>query len=474
MLLRIRSQLSFLHIAPALLVAIALTGCPTPTAPPEAVIAAAGASAGSGDGGATGDCTPLATSIEGQVGHAPAVGGGCSTDPQGMRLSYAWALVSQPTGSTASLHDASSIDPTFVPDVPGTYHLQLVVSNGLLASPPAEIAIEVGTCGTNAPELAVSAAPAAPAVGQDVLLTVMVTDPDTATECAAHETAFDYAWWIEEAPAGSTAAIDHPGAASPTLVPDVPGHYLVRVEVTDPTGRSTTTTVAIDAGMCGANIPTATASAAPSATVVGTGVQLQVAMADADTAAPCDLVQDLVPQWRLVEVPAGSIATITPADGERPSLTPDVAGDYIAEVVVTDSTGRASRPSRVTITASPCGTNEPIAEADKIGPGSTIACGAGPISVDLGGGNTVQLDALRSSDPDNGPACGMNQTLFYEWTVMVTPRIGADARLRTPNGRTTVLDAGENGQYQIRLRVLDETGRASRETICVLNLTNAG
>jgi len=53
-----------------------------------------------------------------------------STDP----LSFEWAFTSSPVGSNAVLQDSASAAPGFVPDLPGTYVVQLIVRSGSMTS----------------------------------------------------------------------------------------------------------------------------------------------------------------------------------------------------------------------------------------------------------------------------------------------------------------------------------------------------
>ena len=57
--------------------------------------------------------------------------------------------------------------------------------------------------------------------------------------------------------------------------------------------------------------------------------------------------------WQIVEKPQGSAVELSNPDSVNPSLTPDVVGEYIIELVVTDSKGLASDPDYVVITAIP-------------------------------------------------------------------------------------------------------------------------
>ena len=397
----------------------------------------------------------------------------CSAHPA--TFTWQWTMVSQPTGSTAALNDASARAPSFVADLPGTYVARVVSTDPLgFASQPADVTVTVAECGGRAPALSAAAATptAAPAVGQSVSLGVSVLDADTEAGCAAHDAVFSYAWTLESLPLGSAAAINDAAASNPSITPDVPGAYVARVVVTDPTGRSATTTVSLTASECGANAPTVLASASAPTTSVGRGVQLRATGADADNDAACGLTQRLDYAWHLVEVPAGSLAVINGAEGPTASINPDVAGVYAAEVVVMDSTGRRSDARRVSFTADACGTAAPIAVSRITGPGTPVVCDGSRVTIDFAGtSDTVQFDAVDSHDPDND-SCSAGQNLFYEWSIYTTPRFNTGSLRPSTTGRTVNLQVGGNGEYRVRLVVRDSTGRISNDAICYVNLTN--
>ena len=64
-----------------------------------------------------------------------------STDADGDRLTYKWALSSAPTGSTATLTNATSVSPSLVPNVAGVYVLTLVVNDGRADSAMVTVAV---------------------------------------------------------------------------------------------------------------------------------------------------------------------------------------------------------------------------------------------------------------------------------------------------------------------------------------------
>ena len=50
-------------------------------------------------------------------------------DP-GDQLTFDWVFIDMPDGSTATLSDSIAVNPTFTPDVDGTYVVSLIVSDG--------------------------------------------------------------------------------------------------------------------------------------------------------------------------------------------------------------------------------------------------------------------------------------------------------------------------------------------------------
>ena len=69
---------------------------------------------------------------------------GSATDPKAPVTRYAWTL-SAPSGSKAALTSNNEAVVKFTPDIPGSYQVDLVVSNDAGSSPPASIQIRAGT-----------------------------------------------------------------------------------------------------------------------------------------------------------------------------------------------------------------------------------------------------------------------------------------------------------------------------------------
>ncbi len=91
---------------------------------------------------------PIAAAGEDQessVGSRVQLDGRQSTDPEGASLSYAWRMVSMPTGSITALLREDAIKTAFIPDLPGEYMVGLTVNDGIEDSSEDFVAIEVSS-----------------------------------------------------------------------------------------------------------------------------------------------------------------------------------------------------------------------------------------------------------------------------------------------------------------------------------------
>lgn len=75
------------------------------------------------------------------VGLAVRLDGTASSDADGDAITYSWTLAATPTGSGAALDDGAAAEPSFVPDVAGSYTVRLVVNDGTDDSVPDEVTI---------------------------------------------------------------------------------------------------------------------------------------------------------------------------------------------------------------------------------------------------------------------------------------------------------------------------------------------
>ena len=75
------------------------------------------------------------------VGGMVSLDGSASSDADFDAITFSWALTDKPVGSTATLTDANTDFPYFVPDLPGIYVAQLIVNDGFADSTPDDVTI---------------------------------------------------------------------------------------------------------------------------------------------------------------------------------------------------------------------------------------------------------------------------------------------------------------------------------------------
>ena len=134
-------------------------------------------------------------------------------------------------------------------------------------------------------------------------------------------------------------------------------------------------------------------------------------------------------QWSLISIPTGSAATLAQPTSPNPYFTADVAGNYVAQLIVNDGFLN-STPSTVTISTSH---SVPVASA---GPNQTVTVGV-----------SVQLSGAASYDVDGYP-------LTYRWSLLSQPT-GGTATLSSLTLVNPTLVANVVGAYVAQLIVND-------------------
>lgn len=169
------------------------------------------------------------------IGTPAELDGTGSFDPAGLPLDFAWTLDSRPVGSAAALEGATSSRPTLVPDVEGAYLVTLTVTARAGGTATDSVTITAA----NLPPTADPGGDRDVYVGTAVALVANAVDPDGEL--------ISYLWTLESKPAGSAAEIAGSTLAEATLVPDVPGWYLVSLVVSDPSGAAAPKTFTVRA-----------------------------------------------------------------------------------------------------------------------------------------------------------------------------------------------------------------------------------
>lgn len=153
--------------------------------------------------------------------------GSGSHDANGDVLSYSWAFVSKPLGSTATLAGADTARPTFTADQPGPYELSLEVSDGVLASPRSNVMVSA----------------------VNSLLPVAVAGADITTEAGVQQTLdgsasydpyggpLEYSWRLKTAPPYAANPGWRGSGAVTQFLPDRIGNYVIELSVNRPGGE---------------------------------------------------------------------------------------------------------------------------------------------------------------------------------------------------------------------------------------------
>ncbi len=364
-----------------------------------------------------------------QIGTQVVLDGRSSADADGDPLTYDWSL-SRPEGSLSVLSDPASPLPRFTPDVPGTYLARLVVSDGSLSSAPDTALITADSPPQNTPPLA----DAGPDQSVNTGVTVSL-DGSASSDGDGDLLSFS---WSLQAPPGSAAVLSDPAVAAPTFLADVAGQYSAVLIVNDGADDSAADSAVITVTSPPSNGPPAADAGDNQSVETGVTVQLDGSGSNDPDGDPITFV------WSLA-APAGSTATLSDTGSASPTFVADLAGQYIATLIVDDGQG-ASAPDAVTVTAtaSTAGNSPPVADA-----GADQAAEVG---------QEVTLNGAASSDPDGDP-------LTFAWTL--GSPAGSQAALADAATATPRFTPDVGGTYSATLTVSDGKAPGAADTSLV-------
>ncbi|GLI39917.1 VCBS repeat-containing protein [Geobacter hydrogenophilus] len=179
------------------------------------------------------------------VGHQITLNGSGSYDPSGLSLSYAWEMISQPQGSSATLMSALTTFPVFTPDLPGAYEIKLTVSNEYATGVPQTLLIQARQ----------NIAPVANAgPDQSVPPGAMVTLDGS----ASYDTDGDpltFAWAFQSCPKNICPTLENSFNTNPSFIAALPGTYVLSLTVGDGSYLTTTDTVQVTSSAPGPSDP---------------------------------------------------------------------------------------------------------------------------------------------------------------------------------------------------------------------------
>lgn len=274
-----------------------------------------------------------------------------------------------------------------------------------------------------------------PAANAGLDLPVLINETATLDATGSSDADGDritFAWSLISAPDGSSVEIADPSAMRTTFEPDQIGDYVFQVEVTDARGSVMTDTVRYSTAN---TLPVAHAGDDLRANV-GEWVALS-------SQRSFDMDNEVLKfQWRLIDAPAGSRASL---DSALPvaDLFIDAAGDYTAELIVSD--GIASS----------------VADTVRISTINSIPRSHAGSSRRYAPGSTVQLSGALSTDVDG-------DDLSYSWSLLSAP---ANSKALLGDGAqiSPTIYLEEAGLYLFQL-VVDDGQLASASDTVVIEL----
>jgi PKD domain len=285
--------------------------------------------------------------------------------------------------------------------------------------------------GTTTATATTNVAPTAnPGASQNVLVGAVVSmdgsaskDPDGGT--------LTFKWTLIGKPVGSAATLTNSSYPNPKFTADLAGNYVLSLVVND--GKK-------DSAVASVSVTAATANAAPVANA-GSNQNITIgATVTLDGTASSDANNDsLTYKWTLQSKPSNSSATLSSLTSAKPTFKADLAGTYVATLVVSD--GKANSDVAVVSVLASVANSLPVAKA---GANQNVVVGT-----------SVTLDGTASTDA-NG------DSLTYKWSLLYKPS-GSLASLASASSSKPTFTADAVGTFVVSLIVND--GQADSATV---------
>ncbi len=283
-----------------------------------------------------------------KTGTAVTLDGSDSVDPAGQLLTYHWRFEGKPATSSrtdADITGAQTPSPSFTPDVDGLYQLRLIVQAEQRISEPAFV--EIKATSQNVPPNARAGVDQTALTGNLVHLDGSASyDPDEGPG------SLTYLWTLAQRPTGSQltdAGIVDATQSKANFTPDVPGDYVLNLQVAD--GRDSDNAQVTITSLL-PNVPPNAVAGPAQHLILGATASLDgTASTDPDNSP-----NPLTFTWRFVFLPEGSHlsnANLANAQSAKPSFIPDIVGDYVVRLEVSDGQNTAADNVLLTVTALP-------------------------------------------------------------------------------------------------------------------------
>ncbi|WP_367108864.1 PKD domain-containing protein [uncultured Psychrobacter sp.] len=262
--------------------------------------------------------------------------GSNSVDKDEDSLTYKWTVNKKPAGSKVVLSDSSIVNPTFKPDMQGTYIISLLVNDEKIDSKESTVEINA-VKGNAAPIAVIKEVSEEVKVGKKLIL-------DGSLSNDSDDDTLNYNWTVDSKPSGSAAQLSMSTSQNPSIIFDKIGSYKVGLVVSDGQLNSDKTTITVKV-VRGNSTPLANAGL-PQTINLGDTITL-------DGSKSTDPDNDkLSYKWSVSSLPAGSKVTLN-STVINPVVTPDVSGNYVFNLKVSDGSLSSSSNVNITVQSAP-------------------------------------------------------------------------------------------------------------------------
>lgn len=244
-----------------------------------------------------------------------------------------------------------------------------------------------------------------------------------------------YAWTLQSAPPGSSAALAGEDSVLASFTPDLDGDYVFGLTVSNGTTSSLPATATLS-----------TTGVAPVANAGADQIVRKRAIVELDGSGSTHLMeQPLTYAWQILSAPKNSKAVLSDPTALRPTFLADRRGSYRVQLIVSDGS-RSSAPAVVTVTRGTRRTNTPpLADA-------------GPDITSYGPTLPVVLQAGRSTDVEG-------DFLTYRWFVLGRP--DGSTAIPTANDPNPIFRLDGAGAWHLQVNVSD--GRSESIATMLVN-----